>query len=79
MIGNPDQFKLLFKATGPNWMKSTKAKEVDKGCVLQVTTEHQNDDGSSTAAEAVVFIPDAYVEKDEKGDGYSLCARDKQI
>ena len=75
VIGNPDQFKLLFKAVGINWMKSTKAMEVEKGCVLQVTTEHRGDDGSTTAAEAVVFVPDATIEKDEEGDGYHLCVK----
>lgn len=75
VIGNPDQFKLLFKAVGSNWMKSTKAMEVEKGCVLQVTTEHRSDDGSATAAEAVVFVPDTYIEKDKEGDGYHLCVK----
>lgn len=75
IVGNPDQFKLLFKAVAPNWMKSTKAMEVEGGCVLQVTTEHRNGEGGATAAEAVVFVPDVYVEKDKEGDGYHLCAK----
>lgn len=79
VVGNPDQFKLLFKAVGSTWMKSTKAMEVDQGCVLQVTTEHRNIDGSSTAAEAVVFVPGVCIEKDEEGDGYHLCVKNTQI
>tara|TARA_R110000851_G_scaffold213766_1_gene366352 strand:- start:1937 stop:2314 length:378 start_codon:yes stop_codon:yes gene_type:complete len=53
--GDGDTFKLISKASSKKegWMKSTKAMEIeDVGCVVQVTTQ-QNEN----VAEAVVFIP----------------------
>jgi hypothetical protein len=63
--GNPDQFKLLFKAQSPTWMKSTKAMQVLGGCVVQVTSEHAVAGGGVNAAEALVFVPGVVV----KGSG----------
>ncbi len=73
MIGNPDQFQLLFKVVGERWKKSTKAMQVDDGCLVQVTTEQINPDGSLSSAEAVAFVPGVGVEKDTDGDGRHLC------
>jgi len=66
-IGNPDSFKLIFKAYSKNegWMKSTKAYDVGHGCIVQVTTQQQNPDGSYEVAEAVCFVPGAAVVEDE--------------
>ncbi len=61
--GNPDQLKLLFKAQGKGWKKSTKALELPDGCIVQVTTERQSADGDWANAEAVVFIPDVKLEE----------------
>jgi hypothetical protein len=48
--GNPDRFKLLFKAQGISqgsfFKKSTKAMKVPGGCIIQVTNERQNLDAS---------------------------------
>ena len=33
-FGDPDRLKLLFKAQGSRWTKSTKAMEVPGGCLL---------------------------------------------
>jgi hypothetical protein len=58
--GNGDIFKLISKASSKNegWMKSTKAMEIpNAGCVVQVTTQQRNPDGSYSVAEAVTFVP----------------------
>lgn len=59
VIGNGDMFKLLCKASSEEegWMKSTKALEVPGGCVVQVTTQQRNDDGTYAVAEALSFVP----------------------
>lgn len=67
-FGNGDTFQLLFKASSQaeGWMKSTKAMEVPRlGCVVQVTTQQRNPDGSYSIAEAVTFVPGASI----AGDG----------
>ena len=39
-------------------MKSTKAMEIPEvGCVVQVTTQQRNPDGSYAVAEALTFVP----------------------
>lgn len=60
--GNPDQLKLLFKAQGRGWKKSTKALELPDGCLVQVTTERQSSDGDWANAEALVFVPNVKLE-----------------
>jgi len=63
-FGNCDMFQLLCKASSENegWMKSTKAMEVEGvGCVVQVTTQQRNPDGSYAVAEAVTFVPQAVI------------------
>lgn len=60
VFGNGDLFKLLSKASSEKegWMKSTKAMEIPGvGCVIQVTTQQRNPDGSYAVAEAVTFVP----------------------
>jgi len=58
-IFNGDLFKLLSKASSENegWMKSTKAMKVVGGCVVQVTTQQRNADGSFSLAEALTYVP----------------------
>ena len=53
-IFGEDLFVLLSKASSKaeGWMKSTKAMEVEGGCVVQVTTQQGNN-----VAEAVTFVP----------------------
>lgn len=67
VFGNPDQLKLLFKVQGPGWKKSTKAMELPNGCVIQVTTERQSNDGDWANAEAMVFVPDVALQEVEDG------------
>ena len=70
VVGNGDMFKLLCKASSETegWMKSTKAMEIDGvGCVVQVTTQQRNEDGSYSVAEAVTFVPAVRIVDDENG------------
>ena len=73
VVGNGDMFRLLCKASSlsEGWMKSTKALEVASGCLVQVTTQQRNPDGSYAVAEALAFIPGVRVVPDEN-DGRKL-------
>jgi hypothetical protein len=67
VVGNGDSFRLLCKASSKNegWMKSSKAMEIpDVGCVVQVTTQQKNPNGSYSLAEAVCFVPNATIVDD---------------
>lgn len=67
VVGNGDSFKLLFKASSQNegWMKSTKALEIPhNGCLVQVTTQQKNPDGSYSVAEALTFVPHVKIVED---------------
>lgn len=59
LYGDPDTWELICKASSRDegWMKSTKAMEVTGGCLVQVTTQQKNPDGSYALAEAVAFVP----------------------
>jgi len=67
VVGNSDMFKLLCKASSnaEGWMKSTKALETPNGCLVQVTTQQCNEDGSYAVAEALSYIPGVKIEDDE--------------
>ncbi len=66
IVGNGDMFQLLCKASSEKegWMKSTKACEVVGGCIVQVTTQQRNDDGTYAVAEALSYIPGVRVTDD---------------
>ena len=71
VFGNGDTFQLICKASSQaeGWMKSTKAMEIQKsGCVVQVTTQQRNPDGSYAVAEALAFVPGARIAKDVDGN-----------
>lgn len=72
IIGNPDQFVLLFKAAAPQWSKSTKAMDIGTGCIVQVSTEHLASDGTVSVAEAVTFVPGVQIGDDEARTGKRL-------
>jgi hypothetical protein len=78
IVGNPDQFVLLFKAAGKSWKKSTKAMPVDTGCIVQVSTEQLSPDGSVAVAEAVTFVPGTIIGDDDHGGGKRLISRNSQ-
>jgi hypothetical protein len=65
-IGDGDMFRLLCKASSQNegWMKSTKAMQVPGGCVVQVTTQQKNSDGSYVVAEALAYVPNVIIVDD---------------
>lgn len=67
VVGNGDMFQLLCKASSQaqGWMKSTKACEVASGCIVQVTTQQKNPDGSYAVAEALSFVPGVKIVKDD--------------
>lgn len=75
VFGNPDMFRLLCKASSEleGWMKSTKALQVPGGCVVQVTTQQRNPDGSYAVAEALTFVPKVRLAAD-RNDGLKLVA-----
>ena len=68
IVGNGDLFQLLAKASSQaeGWMKSTKAMEVTGGCVVQVTTQQRNPDGSYAVAEALTFVPGVTIRYDQQ-------------
>lgn len=63
VVGDGDLFKLISKASSKSqgWMKSTKAMDTGNGCVVQVTTQQRNPDGSYSLAEALTFVPDVSI------------------
>ena len=63
--GNGDTFKLISKASSQleGWMKSTKAMQVGKSVVVQVTTQQRNIDGSYSVAEALTTVQNAVIEE----------------
>lgn len=65
VFGNGDTFELICKASSERegWMKSTKACNVGHGCIVQVTTQQENPDGSYAVAEALTFVPNVTISK----------------
>lgn len=58
-FGNVDAWQLICKASSEQegWMKSTKAMDIGTGCLVQVTTQQRNQNGSYSIAEAITFVP----------------------
>jgi hypothetical protein len=82
VFGNGDLFQLISKASSESegWMKSTKAMQVGAGCIVQVTTQQTNPDGSYVIAEALTFVPDVYINTDDKGNRYlANCVEAKSV
>jgi len=76
IFGDVDMFQLLCKASSKEegWMKSTKAMEISMvGCLVQVTTQQRNIDGSYSVAEALTFVPNVAIIGDEN-NGRKLVA-----
>lgn len=65
VYGDGDTFALLCKASSQDqgWMKSTKVCNVDGGCIVQVTTQQKNPDGSYAVAEALTYVPCVHLDK----------------
>ena len=66
VVGDGDLFRLLAKASSESegWMKSTKAMVTPHGCVIQVTTQQKNLDGTYSLAEALTYVPGVKLAKD---------------
>jgi hypothetical protein len=66
VFGDGDTFTLLCKASSESqgWMKSTKVANVDGGCIVQVTTQQKNPDGSYAVAEALTYVPGVNIDKE---------------
>ena len=64
VFGNGDTFALLCKANSQEqgWMKSTKVANVPGGCIVQVTTQQRNPDGSYSVAEALTYVPGVWMD-----------------
>lgn len=75
-VGNGNLFALLSKASSEaqGWMKSSKAMGVPGGCVVQVTTQQRNPDGSYAVAEALTYVPGVKIADDVNG-GRKLVAQ----
>ena len=76
IVGKPDQLKLLFKVDGGTWVRSTKAMNVGRGCVVQMSTKFLTPQGAWNIAEALTYVPDAVIVGEKGGDGYYLVHRD---
>ena len=78
VVGNGDSFRLLCKASSQNegWMKSAKAMETPHGCVVQVTTQQKNIDGTYSVAEALTFVPGVKIADDVNGGRKLINAQD---
>lgn len=73
VFGNGDTFTLICKASSQDegWMKSTKAMEISGvGCVVQVTTQQKNIDGTYSLAEALAYVPGVAILTKDNGDRY---------
>lgn len=68
VYGDVDTFLLLCKASSQEqgWMKSTKVCNCAKGCIVQVTTQQENPDGSYAVAEALTYVPDMNISKNSE-------------
>lgn len=64
VYGDGDTFRLLCKASSEEegWMKSTKVCNVVGGCIVQVTTQQRNPDGSYAVAEALTYVPGNHID-----------------
>ena len=78
VFGDGDTFRLLCKASSKDqgWMKSTKVMNVPGGCVVQVTTQQKNEDGTYAVAEALTYVPGVHItdSKVRLGEGVLLKA-----
>lgn len=64
IYGDVDVFALLCKASSKSqgWMKSTKVCNVVDGCIVQVTTQQKNLDGTYSLAEALTYVPEMRID-----------------
>lgn len=77
ITGNGDMFQLLCKTTSEQegWMKSTKAMAIGNRCLVQVTTQQKNPDGSYAVAEALTYVPNCEIVDDENSGKKLISSR----
>lgn len=72
VFGDGDAWLLICKASSEaqGWMKSTKVMPIGEGhgCLVQVTTQQRNSDGSYAVAEALTFVPGVQINTRWTGD-----------
>lgn len=75
VYGDGDTFKLLCKASSQSqgWMKSTKVCNVACGCIVQVTTQQRNPDGSYAVAEALTYVPNMQIDTESNPRKLVVC------
>jgi hypothetical protein len=68
-FGNANLFRLLAKASSENegWMKSTKAMQTPRGCLVQVTTQQ-----GEMVSEALTFVKNVRIVEDKQYGGRKL-------
>jgi len=68
--GDPFGWVTICKAWSESqgWMKSTKAYETPNGCLVQVSTQQRNADGSYSVAEALTFVPGVHLSTGPGGE-----------
>ena len=64
VYGDGDTFALLCKASSKEqgWLKSTKVCNTQTGCIVQVSTQQKNPDGSYSVAEALTFVTGTHID-----------------
>ncbi len=69
VVGDGNLFHLLSKASSEaeGWMKSTKAMQCSSGCLVQVSTQQRNPDGTYVVSEALAYAPDTEIADDVNG------------
>lgn len=81
VFGDGDLWQLVCKASSEEqgWMKSTKVMSIEgfnsnkvTGCLVQVSTQQRNPDGSYSIAEAVTYVEGASLKRDKNGN-LTLC------
>lgn len=61
--GDTDAWRLISRASSENegWMSSTSAIQLNEGCLVGVTGQQRNPDGSYSLSDAVAFVPKARI------------------
>ena len=69
VIGDDTMFQLLSKVTSKKagLQRMTSAMQVRGGCIINVTTQQRNPDGSYAIADALTFVPNVWIVDDVNG------------
>lgn len=63
-----DIFALLCEdsSEAEGWIRSTKVCNVSRGCVMLVSTQQRNPDGSYALAEALTYVPGVHIDTENE-------------